>query len=324
MARWKEPIAKLANAEMQRKGHFYEQRFGSREILDDAANLCCNVYVDLNQLRAGMATSLEECHYSAIQDRLRAWRRLEAEESVDHFQSKAHSEEYALTTTEMEQLLEDCFLAPIGDQGPPILLGGADKPGMQGPVTVTTGDESEQAAVEEAAADLPPDNRSASHDTPPAAPAGLDSSSATAVPVPESGPDQQSDQQRDQPHRRAQRRTTKSGTKPTRRIHERLQRRRRPRASDNQYLGIPRTQYRELVQWTAEQLHGNAPQPPPDTWDALLKKWGLNPAHWCQVVQQFGELFFRAVGHVDHMAQLAQRSGCQTLHGSQACGDAFT
>ena len=56
-ARWKEPIAKLCNAEMNRKGHFFEARFGSRELLDEGAILCCSVYVDLNQIKAGMADS---------------------------------------------------------------------------------------------------------------------------------------------------------------------------------------------------------------------------------------------------------------------------
>ena len=37
MARWKEPIAKMCNKEMKHKGHHYEQRYGSREILDDPA-----------------------------------------------------------------------------------------------------------------------------------------------------------------------------------------------------------------------------------------------------------------------------------------------
>lgn len=36
MARWKEPIARLANAESGTKGHFYAQRFGSRELLESS------------------------------------------------------------------------------------------------------------------------------------------------------------------------------------------------------------------------------------------------------------------------------------------------
>ena len=124
LARWKEPIAKLANAEVRRKGQFYEQCFGLRELLDDAAHLCCSVYNDLNQRCAGMASSLAKCTHSAIHDRIRAWRRLEAAESVDHFQSHAvHAAAYVLTTADMEPLLEDCFLVPIGDQGVHLLPG---------------------------------------------------------------------------------------------------------------------------------------------------------------------------------------------------------
>ena len=313
LARWKEPIAKLANAEMHRKGHFYEQRFGSRELVDDAANLCCMVYNDLNQLRAGMATSLDQCTHSAIHDRLRAWRRLEAEESVDHFQSRtANSDEYVLGTADMEQLLEDCFLAPIGDQGPSLLLGRADQPSMQGPITVTAVQDSAAESNVEPQADSDPVSRGAPPDPEPVG----DPSRGPTEPVVAPGDDQ--------PVSATDRRHTAPRPRLTRKIHERLQRIRRRRASDNPFLGMPRQQYLGLVQWTAELISGAAPQPPPDPWDSVLRKWGVEPARWCQVVQQFDELFFRAVGHVDKLAGVIQRSGVQRLHGSQACRDTFT
>jgi hypothetical protein len=78
-ARWKEPIAKLANQESGTRGHYYETRFGSRELVDMPATLCANVYVDLNQLKAGMSDSLLGSHCSGIQDRLRAWLQMETQ-----------------------------------------------------------------------------------------------------------------------------------------------------------------------------------------------------------------------------------------------------
>jgi len=48
MARWKEPMARLCNAESDNSGHFWEARFKCRELLDDEAVLTCSIYVDLN------------------------------------------------------------------------------------------------------------------------------------------------------------------------------------------------------------------------------------------------------------------------------------
>ena len=47
MARWKEPMARLCNAESDHSGHFWEARFKCRELLDDEAVLTCSIYVDL-------------------------------------------------------------------------------------------------------------------------------------------------------------------------------------------------------------------------------------------------------------------------------------
>ena len=66
------------------------------------------------------------------------------------------------------------------------------------------------------------------------------------------------------------------------------------------------------------------PEPPPDQWDAVLRKWGIELSRWCQVVIHFGELFHRAVGHLDKVEGVVQRIGGRWIQGSRACGDAFT
>jgi len=45
-------IACLANKEDEVSGHFWESRFGSELLMDDASVLACMVYVDLNPVRA--------------------------------------------------------------------------------------------------------------------------------------------------------------------------------------------------------------------------------------------------------------------------------
>ena len=65
-----EPIARMANAEDNVTGWFWEGRFKSQALLDEAALIAAMAYVDLNPIRAGMAQTPEESDYTAIQQRI--------------------------------------------------------------------------------------------------------------------------------------------------------------------------------------------------------------------------------------------------------------
>lgn len=60
-----------ANAEGECTGRFWEGRFKSQAILDEAGLLACCAYVDLNPIRAGMADVPEKADYTSIQQRIR-------------------------------------------------------------------------------------------------------------------------------------------------------------------------------------------------------------------------------------------------------------
>ena len=74
MGQLNEFVARAANKEDKVTGRFWESRFKSQALLDEAAIAACMVYVDLNPIRAGLAPSPEQSDFTSIQQRILSWR----------------------------------------------------------------------------------------------------------------------------------------------------------------------------------------------------------------------------------------------------------
>ena len=70
MARLNEPLAKLSNQEDCCTGRFWEGRFSSQALLDEAAVFSCMAYVDLNPVRAKITEKLDESNHTGIKKRI--------------------------------------------------------------------------------------------------------------------------------------------------------------------------------------------------------------------------------------------------------------
>ena len=77
----KQPVALRANREDGCKGHFFEQRFFSGALLNEAALIATMAYVDLNPIRAKIAQSLGECQHTSMAERLK---------DIDQFPERLH------------------------------------------------------------------------------------------------------------------------------------------------------------------------------------------------------------------------------------------
>nr|WP_246587794.1 transposase [Alteromonas lipotrueiana] len=67
-----ETIARQANQEDECTGRFWEGRFKSQALLDEASVLACMVYVELNPVRTAQVSSTKDLRFTSLNHRLKA------------------------------------------------------------------------------------------------------------------------------------------------------------------------------------------------------------------------------------------------------------
>ncbi|TLU64598.1 transposase [Thalassotalea litorea] len=86
-----EPIARMANAEDECTGRFWEGRFVSQALLNESALAACMAYVDLNPVRAGIVDIPEKSEFTSIRRRIKALLQGKEDEQIMPFSDKAKS-----------------------------------------------------------------------------------------------------------------------------------------------------------------------------------------------------------------------------------------
>jgi hypothetical protein len=304
MARLKEPIARICNAEMETSGHFWDGRFHSRELLDDVAVLTDSIYLDLNQTRAGLADSLEDSRHSAIRQRILAAKARQAHASWEDVSGREGPAGSAFTLAQAEMLYDDCWLSPISTEGPllttevgwgPAATGSSTA--GRGPLFIAT---DERLSSDAASSPAEPPGQSAAGESPRATREQEEQAAASA-----------------------------SGAAVER---PRLTRR---RASDAPFIGVSWSEYWRVVQALCgrhtraarAEADSGAREPGQETLEAglrdTLRRWGMNPEGWLAGLAQLDRQCQRALGRVDRLLDRAQQVARQRFHGVRLCRALF-
>ncbi|MDO6568566.1 transposase, partial [Alteromonas sp. 1_MG-2023] len=129
-----EYIARKANKEDDCTGRFWEGRFKSQSLLDEAALAACMAYVDLNPLRVDIAKTPESSDFTSVKQRIKAAQKGKQPKSLLPFLGSASTKIKGLPF-----LLSD-YLELVENTGRQVI---ANKTGVinhnQSPILVRTG-----------------------------------------------------------------------------------------------------------------------------------------------------------------------------------------
>ena len=316
MARWKEPIARLCNAESSTSGHFWADRFGSRELLDESAVVACSAYVELNQLKAGMIDQMVDSRHAAIRHRIQAAQAREVAESMKSFRTGCDPAGYPLSEETLANMFADCWLAPIAEAAEDVA------PPEDRMVTARIVVDPRRPLVRDQR-----QTASAEEESVPESPVADKPAEAAVDAVSPVLSDEESDKAQVEEATSASvadPATAGPDERPRSRIVE------RPcRVSRDPILGIPWQQYQAVAQVAAVRLAvamGDL-----DPWLsrlstemlATLTERGLNPAGWLRHLDELAEACRCAMGSARRMEEQAREQQRHWYRGVGVCREAF-
>ncbi len=134
-----EKIARAANHDDGCSGRFWAGRFKSVALLDEAALLACSVYVNLNPIRAAIATTPEESAYTSGRDRIRSMletsTRLTSVDQPSLLEASERPDVWLCELTLQETATEAASTTAVGAGSPP-----QESPSQAGPIATAVAD----------------------------------------------------------------------------------------------------------------------------------------------------------------------------------------
>ncbi len=256
-----------------------------------------------------MAESLEESMNSSIRNRIRAAKCREASVSREVFKANDPTDRHAFSKADAETLFADCWLAPIGTDGPLLT---EESPAASVQVTGAPSGKQGQS-VKQAAHEPAECCDSEAH-------SAMEAELAVGIPT-----SSQSERRHDiagRPNPDPVETDKQKRTWPV------LTRR---RASDAPFLTVRWSDYlRALESIAAFTNPSQAKRPEANDENQLaehimetLGRWGLNPIPWLNGLSQLDRQCTRVLGTAQHMIQRAQQASKQRFHGIPFCRRVF-
>lgn len=295
-----EHIARQANREDEVTGKFWESRFQSDRILDEANALACSMYINLNPVRAQIAVAPEECSHTSLGVRMVAVRdMLLSVFGPDALNTTADDQAEMIDQTDVQEAANRLLAEASRD--------GVDDPEeIDGQSTEPTAPDSEQAATLSEDTETSTDCDVASVENPsrhPAARRRVRKGSARLSDAWLSRLSLLGDQTMGGVS--AARAMAMANTFPA------------PRASNKGFLPITLADYLRLIDWTGRQAVKGKRGKIPDNLAPIAQRLKVELSSWPELVASFGQKGRTARGSFEALEREAARRGRKWIRGKR-------